>query len=153
MYVKRLIQRKPKFCSLECAYKARRGAESPKFRGGIITYRGARWLEIAEQTRAKDGFLCGVCRLLPKARRKHCVDHTIPFRLMKLWGFDPNHPDNLLTMCDSCHGKKQAPEDSLLRGDVLDFIRGLVAMNYPIERIRTACALAELSTKGLPSAA
>jgi 5-methylcytosine-specific restriction endonuclease McrA len=153
MYVKRFSARNPKFCSLDCAYKARRDDKSPKFRGGIITYRGCRWLQIADEIRARDEFLCGICHALQKLRRKHPVDHTIPFRLMEMWGLDPNHYDNLLTMCDSCHGKKQSVEDKLLRGDVLGFIRGLVTMNYPIERIRAACAVAELSTKGIPNVA
>jgi 5-methylcytosine-specific restriction endonuclease McrA len=152
-YIKRAIQRKPKFCSLDCAYRARRGDKSPKFRGGAVTYRGARWVQIAEEIRARDGFICGVCCALQKPRRKHCVDHTIPFRLMDKWSLDPNQYDNLLTLCDSCHGKKHSIEDRLLRGDVLGFLRGLVAMNYPIGRIRAACAVAELSTNGLPNVA
>ena len=142
----------PKFCSIQCAYKERRGEKSPKFRGGIITYRGCRWLQIAEEIRARDQYLCGICNDLP-GRRKHHVDHVIPFRLMEQWGLDPNLYDNLQTLCNSCHSTKQGVEDRLLRGNVLGFLRGLVLMNYPIARIRAACAVAELSTKGLPTAA
>jgi 5-methylcytosine-specific restriction endonuclease McrA len=153
MYVKRLSVRQPKFCSLQCAYKARRGAGSQHFRGGSIAYRGVQWVNIAAEIRARDEFLCRACGKLPKVKREHCVDHIIPFRLMKQWGLDPNQYDNLLTVCDSCHGRKFASEGKLLRGDLLGFLRGLVAIAYPVERIRAACAVAELSTKGLPNAA
>jgi 5-methylcytosine-specific restriction endonuclease McrA len=148
LYVKRLIQRQPKFCSLSCAYAARRGADSPKFRGGVITYRGAKWLDVAEQTRARDQYLCVPCGALTKSR-KHSVDHIIPFRLMVQWGLDPNQPDNLVTTCGSCHGKKQGFEDRLIRGDVVGFLRGLVSIHYPLDRIRAACALAGLSMNGI----
>jgi 5-methylcytosine-specific restriction endonuclease McrA len=144
--------RQPKFCSLQCAYRERRGDKSPKFRGCAVSYRGVGWVHTAEIIRARDEYLCGICRELPD-KTKHHVDHVIPFRLMKLWGLDPNHYDNLQTLCNSCHSTKHHVEDRLLKGDLLGFLCGLVAMNYPIGRIRAACAVAELTTKGLPNVA
>jgi hypothetical protein len=148
-YIKAKSFRQPKYCSHECAYAMRRGGESPKFRGGAITYRGAGWTQTAHEIRSRDGNLCGICQKLPVGKTKHHVDHIIPFRLMKQWGLEPNAHVNLLTLCINHHTKKTPLEDKLLRGDVLGFARGLVAMLYPIQAAQEAFAAAGLSAKGL----
>jgi 5-methylcytosine-specific restriction endonuclease McrA len=140
--------RVPKFCSIACAYKERRGAKSPNFRGGTVGYRGVRWADIAEQARARDQYLCGACSVL-HGRVKHSVDHVIPYRLMRQWGIDPNHFDNLQTLCRACHGRKFEAENRLLRGDLVGFVQSMLSMKYPELRIRAALQHAGLSCAAL----
>lgn len=48
------------------------------------------------------------------------VDHVVPWVMMKADEALANHPDNLASLCRSCHGVKTAvTEPRLLRGDTL----------------------------------
>lgn len=135
--------RKPKFCSMECAYKSRQ-------RGDVVN-RGREWPTVAASIRERDGNKCVICNSTHSARgkKKLPVDHIIPFRLMLQWQMMPNDGINLLTLCTPHHTIKTRAEDFLLKGDVRRFIDRLNAMNYPGLALKMALANAGLSTQGV----
>jgi hypothetical protein len=48
---------------------------------------------------------------------------------------DPHQAENLVSICNICHGKKKIAEDALFRGDAFEFIRILKGMRYPLVRV------------------
>lgn len=100
-------------CSRECAGRARVRPESEKSRG-------PGWRRLAESIRERDGRRCVRCSEPEDDRRRHSVDHIVPWLLVKHAPDIANDPTNLATLCDSCHGVKTMKiEPRLLRGDWL----------------------------------
>ena len=48
---------------------------------------------------------------------------------------DVNRPDNLISVCNLCHGAIKVVEDALYRGDVFGFLNGLRILHFPMERV------------------
>ena len=69
--------------------------------------RGGNWGTVAKQIRERDGFRCRSCDVTEETLgRQLDVHHVVPFR-----AFDSvdraNHPDNLISLCPSCHKKSE----------------------------------------------
>ena len=61
------------------------------------------WLARAKEIRKRDK-VCQHCGMTPRKNgRALDVHHTIPYRISK-----DNSPDNLITLCRSCHSKEDA---------------------------------------------
>ncbi len=68
-------------------------------------------------------------------RRQH-VHHLIPRRWLNHHGIYEHYNENLLSVCDRCHGKAKVYEDMLLKGDVVGFLSGMRQINFPVARIQ-----------------
>jgi 5-methylcytosine-specific restriction endonuclease McrA len=102
-----------KYCSRDCAAAGRVRPESEHTRG-----KG--WAATAEGVRVRDGRLCVRCGAPELPKRRHAVDHIVPWVLVKHRPDIANDPSNLATLCHPCHGVKTAiTEPRLLRGDFL----------------------------------
>jgi len=79
-------------CSVKCASQLRRN-HNPLKREELRT---SAWRKIRKAVIERDGMACVLCgngiRL--------CVHHVIPWRIVK-----EDNPENLITLCASCHGK------------------------------------------------
>jgi DEAD/DEAH box helicase domain-containing protein len=64
---------------------------------------GPEWARIRERVRARDGYKCQVCGA-PESTRQHDVHHKTPFRAFTSMA-EANRPENLTTLCASCHHK------------------------------------------------
>lgn len=139
---------KPKYCNLDCYIAHTQARSSPLRREGVDPYRGGNWRALRLEVRDADGNRCQLCGKAGRNNHRGLpVDHIIPARQMVLWGFEPNQVGNLITICESCHAvKTNVAEPTLLRGNLIGFTLELLAMHYPIPRIRRALDLAELST-------
>lgn len=110
------------FCSRACSQAFHVGENSPMFRGDKDPNRGAAWNKLAEAIRRRDGFSCRRCGKCQGGElTKLSVDHVRPWR-----SFEDkdaaNHPDNLVSLCRSCHAHKtSAVERAWLKGDVIAF--------------------------------
>lgn len=109
-------------CSNECRRKYGRGVTSPLYRGDVEHFRGANWRVIAEAARVRDGRACRRCHVQqPPKGRRFPVDHIRPWRSF-LDEDEANHPDNLATLCHTCHTiKTMTIERAWLRGDMMPF--------------------------------
>lgn len=72
---------------------------------GRREFRGGNWQTIARQIRERDGYRCQSCGVSEESLgRQLDVHHVVPFR-----AFDSperaNRPDNLTSLCPSCHKK------------------------------------------------
>jgi len=144
------------FCSATCQHSYNRGPNNPMWRGGRKKepWRFKNWKRIAALVRKRDHQSCQVCG---KTRRQNgralAVVHIIPYRLIKHWleiglieNRDPNDPIGLLSLCDSCHGKKTQTERKIIGGDLVGFTRGsLTQLQHP----RASMALEHYGIKNL----
>jgi len=94
-----------KFCSKECMNKCYSGKGSPSWRGGGDSYYGKNWQRVRRIVRNRDCFRCRKCgKHEDEYDNELDVHHIVPFR-----EFDEpeeaNTPNNLVTVCRSCHGK------------------------------------------------
>ncbi len=72
---------------------------------------GPEWRRLSGAIRARDGYCCQVCGA-PEQGRAHDVHHKMPLRSFQ---GDPgrpayllaNHPDNLITLCQTCHRRAE----------------------------------------------
>ncbi len=108
------------------------GVQHPQYRRQPLLPLPADWEERAERIRARDGYRCRNCgKTQQENGRKLTVDHILPRR----WFTDPSgadDPDNLMSRCGSCHGKKTArAERKLLQGDVVGFQQHLNELGGP----------------------
>jgi 5-methylcytosine-specific restriction endonuclease McrA len=88
----------------------------PKRRGG----RGA-WKALAASIRERDNYTCRRCGTVHATGRQFPVDHVRPWRTFADKA-EADQPDNLVTLCHTCHTHKTAVAERLmLRGDVLAF--------------------------------
>lgn len=96
------------FCSRKCfaeAHRARMGGDrNPAWRGGFDPYYGPTWKETAAKVRERDGNRCVRCGAESKrGGRALEVHHKRPLREFRRDFAAANHPDNLVTLCGSCH--------------------------------------------------
>lgn len=94
--------------------RGRTGALHHNWRGGKIWWRGKEWDTIKLRIRQRDGFMCSECDM-PEWQHEQKwghplhVHHIVAYRISH-----DNSPQNLQTLCDSCHGKKKRPEEALI---------------------------------------
>jgi hypothetical protein len=69
---------------------------------------------------------------------KEAIDHIFPRRYLWRWKLYPHSAVNLLSVCGSCHGLKKTAENCLWRSDILGYVRQLVILNWPAQRIIAA---------------
>ena len=66
---------------------------------------GPDWPRIRDRVRARDKYTCQVCGAV-ETNRQHDVHHKTPFRAFTSYA-EANRPDNLTTLCPSCHHKAE----------------------------------------------
>ena len=101
-----------RFCSHSCYVASdvvgKGGADHPNWKGGTSKHyrRGANWKVLAESVRARDNYACRECgksqSSLSGKRQKLDVHHIVPWAVSAC-----NNPDNLVTLCRSCHHKAE----------------------------------------------
>ena len=69
-----------------------------KWKGGISYYRGKDWKKQRLKVLKLDNYTCQNCL----SKQKLTIHHIIPYRET----YD-NSPQNLVTLCRSCHGKTE----------------------------------------------
>lgn len=97
-----------KYCSPECAYTANSGAGNYNWRGGSFRsgYRGMNWKSQRNLAYERDGGECQICHRRQKnGDKRFHVHHIIPFRYFEKDYMSGNDLSNLITLCNSCHGK------------------------------------------------
>ncbi len=67
---------------------------------------GPGWARLRDNIRLRDGYKCQVCGA-PENGRQHDVHHKVPFRAFAI-PEEANRPENLTTLCRSCHHKVEA---------------------------------------------
>lgn len=103
-----------KACSRACAATARE-------RGPALPRRGRLWKEVCVTVKDRDGNTCVRCGATggdTPSTRLH-VDHIVAARLLIHRPDLADHPDNLASLCPSCHGIKTGIERRVLKGDLL----------------------------------
>jgi hypothetical protein len=94
--------------------RGRTGKLHHNWLGGKIWWRGKEWDALKLRIRARDGFMCAECDMAEWQHKDRCghplhVHHIIAYRISH-----DNSPLNLITLCDSCHGKKRSEENALI---------------------------------------
>lgn len=92
------------FCSRECYGQFNRGENNPRWKGGRAkeNFENAfgvsvkEWQKLAKEIRNRDNYVCQNCKMTPA----FVVHHIIP----RYMGID-NQPQNLITLCTSCHSQ------------------------------------------------
>lgn len=134
-----------RFCSKECQHKHTVGPAHHLWRGNRRQERGPTWKENSQIARDRDRACVGCGS--DNNSEKLSVDHIIPFRLTVIYGaadgVDPNHIDNLASLCRSCHGKKTRIERRILSGDIVGFVSAVKSI-LPIDRVDRALTLWKL---------
>ena len=83
------------------------------------------------------------CRIEFKqaAARRH-VDHIVPARLIRrLKAGNPDRPENLQSICGTCHGCKLQADHKLCLGDRLGYFEILRTHGFDLARVERALAL------------
>ena len=78
--------------------------------GRRISY-GPDWYDIANRTRKRDNYTCQVCGKRRKGSLRKKALHVHHITPLRAFGGDyeaANHPDNLVTLCKSCHKKVES---------------------------------------------
>ena len=93
-----------KFCSRACRDKHWFGELNPLYQGvGKKVHYGHHWQAAKRLAKKRDGYQCQHCGV----KKNLDVHHISPIRI-----FNPpdiaNHPDNLITLCRSCHRTEEA---------------------------------------------
>ncbi len=100
------LEKGRKFCSQECARlnisETFIGENHWNWTGGVAPYYGPNWHKVAAKIRARDGYCCQACGLYHRGKNAHSVHHIIPIRKWDSYE-TANHPDNLITICATCH--------------------------------------------------
>lgn len=96
-----------KYCSRQCFHKAKRGVNSPHWRGGFKYYRGKNWYEQRKLAYERDGGVCQRCHSKGNKVTKNDVHHIVPFRLFNGDYIRANDILNLITLCRHCHMKAE----------------------------------------------
>ena len=108
------------FCSQACCKAWMVGENSVLYRGNTTSFRGPLWHALAESIRERDGHVCRRCGKTTTENNKRLhVDHIRPWRDFNDTT-EANHPDNLVSLCSSCHSRKTTTlERRWLKGDYL----------------------------------
>lgn len=120
----RVVKHKFHFCDKKCSSEWRKtltGESSNRYKGGYTGYYGPDWLKQSRAARKRDSYCCQACGKPQKINKRALdVHHVIPFRN---FGYIPkqnenhvaaNSIDNLVSLCQSCHGKLESGKLSLL---------------------------------------
>ena len=81
------------------------GKLHPRWKGDDFErkdYRGPKWRIIRKEILERDGYMCAICG----SKNNLVVHHIEPYYISK-----NNNPENLITLCRSCHIKKHNEED------------------------------------------
>jgi 5-methylcytosine-specific restriction endonuclease McrA len=100
--------RKQRFCSKECANTGNSGASNPSWRGGNYKeYYGANWKQQQRKARKRDNYTCQGCgKTQKKVGRSLDIHHIRRFADFDNYLY-ANQLDNLITLCHSCHMKRE----------------------------------------------
>jgi 5-methylcytosine-specific restriction endonuclease McrA len=84
----------------------RSGTRCSWYRGGWRKGRGPDWLETRQRILERDGFICTNCKLTQE--EAGALGHPLSIHHLIPWeeSFD-NSDENLLTLCQSCHMKRE----------------------------------------------
>lgn len=101
-----------KFCSHKCACQNKsqvyRRENHWLWKGGKPIDYGPDWLKISAQVRKRDNQTCKVCgKTKGEVGKSLDVHHIKPLRSFDGDYETANHPDNLITLCASCHKKEE----------------------------------------------
>jgi HNH endonuclease len=69
------------------------------------------------------------------AQLRQAIHHIIPRRWLEARGLPPHTEVNLMSLCDSCHGRCLMAETHLFAGDTHGFLIDMRRMGFPLERI------------------
>jgi len=83
-----------KYCSIACAGLARRLPDATH-----SEYNCEFTETLKEQIRQRDNYTCQLCGVHQTDSRRAFTCHHVDYNKAN------NHPENLITLCDSCHGK------------------------------------------------
>ena len=104
----RVKQKRGRFCSRECAnhfLTTLTGQNSIRWRGGTAGHRrGIGWQVARQWAIVRANSQCEDCGAVNSALDVH---HIKPYRQCKD-AVEANSPRNLVVLCDSCHGKREA---------------------------------------------
>lgn len=96
------------FCSISCRGRYRSvflsGPNSPHWKGGKVTNRGANWHESRTAIIVQQKGFCCHCGIFKG--KSLCVHHITPFRMFSSY-LDANALSNLIGLCQSCHMKME----------------------------------------------
>lgn len=125
------------FCGNECRIAFHVGENAPMFRGDKDPNRGAKWNRLADSIRQRDSYSCRRCGRCQNGNgrngEKLSVDHVRPWRAFADKEL-ANHPDNLVSLCRSCHSYKTSKvERAWLSGDVVTFKQWVKSLHLPSE--------------------
>ncbi len=84
-----------RFCSAACKNLSFRGPFNPNYKGAEKVKYGYDWVLLRKQTLIRDNYTCQRCGGTDKKLHVH---HKIPYRICR-----SHKPDNLQTLCLSCH--------------------------------------------------
>ncbi len=133
--------RRGKFCSCKCAGLARRGkrfpwcfkrgAEHPRWTGGLVKYYGPNWGRQQRLARERDK-VCQRCGAPPQPRKALDVHHRIPFKKFGVARYEEaNRLANLVCLCQTCHLELTKKSGKILPGlslEVLERVARLVGL-------------------------
>lgn len=130
-----------KTCSWACRNKwwkmtgKQRGENSPSWLGGIDYRRGKGWKKAREIARKRDRYKCVVCgKTEEELGQELDVHHVIPYRCFDNDG-EGNHPDNLISMCKSCHAEADRAYRRLEKQGEIQAMAGLPSTIRSIRRL------------------
>ena len=97
-----------KTCSNECLYKLQSklmsGDKHPRWKGGMHPkWRGSNWKKVRLLALERDNNVCQDCL----TKSKLVVHHLKPYRKFNSW-VKANKLENLITLCKSCHAKRES---------------------------------------------
>lgn len=95
------------FCNDRCRRRWRDDHGADVRLKGRPDYRGGNWNAVAKRIRERDGFRCCDCGVTEESLgRQLDVHHVVPFRAFES-AERANRPDNLITLCPSCHKRRE----------------------------------------------
>ncbi|MEE2754834.1 MAG: HNH endonuclease [Candidatus Latescibacterota bacterium] len=95
------------FCTDRCRRLWRDDHRSTVKLKGRPEFRGGNWTEVAQRIRERDAFKCRSCGVTEEdLGRQLDVHHIVPYRAFNTLD-RANCPDNLISVCPSCHKKME----------------------------------------------
>lgn len=99
---------------------------------------GPEWNKIRDWVRKRDHYTCQLCGL-PEQGKAHHVHHKVPFRMFSS-AREANRPENLITLCPSCH---QRVEENLR------IQSGLAGLSYLIHHVAPLFLMCDIEDIGV----
>lgn len=97
-----------KFCSHKCFWNYNQGENNSSYRGFSSRYRGPNWETQRKLQLMNDSYRCFLC----KSENELNVHHIEPFALFDDYE-DANQLENLITLCNKCHGEVETQYNKL----------------------------------------